>query len=341
MQSSYATDEPEEAEEVISAAYVDVDLSLADDGDPFRFAFDRFDGDAFQLDTMDIAARAAVSYEPDQEYVVSTVRQGTLRVLQRGADERFLPGEVALIGRPAAKTRAEFADLREGVVQLGAASLRAAAGLDPAGEALPELASIRPISEAHARTWRRAVDFAALTMSEDPAAASPLVVGATERLLAELVLATFPNRAHPPPAARDHTDAGPPATLRRAVAFIEANAEGDIGIEDIAAAARVSRRAVQQSFRRHLDTTPTGYLRRVRLDAAHRELLDAAPGEGLTVTEVAYRWGFAARAVSPSATVPPSARRRARRSAAEARGAAGPAGSVGVCRPGPTSSTRG
>jgi AraC-like DNA-binding protein len=314
IHTSYATGKPGEAEEVISAAYVDVDLTLADDHDPFRFNFDRFDGGAFQLDTMAIVARAAVSYEPDQEYVVSTVRQGTLRVLQRGADERFLPGEVALIARPGAETRLEFADLREGVVQLGAASLRAAAGLDPAGKAVPEFGSIRPISDGHARTWLRGVRFVAATLNEDPAVLdSPLVVGASERLLAELLLATFANSAHAAPGSRVDGHARSPATLRRAVAYIEANAEGDIGIEDIAAAARVSRRAVQQSFRRHLDTTPTAYLRGIRLDAAHRELLDASP-EVLTVTEVAYRWGFsspsrfseryrAAFGTTPSATL--------------------------------------
>lgn len=293
MNSSYSTARPGEAEEYLSAAYVDMGLSLADDHDPFRFTFGRFDGGAFQLDTLDLAARAAVSYEPDQEYFVSTVRQGTLRVLQRGTDERFLPGEVALIGRPEAETRAEFADFREGVVKVRAASLRAAAGLDPRAEKLPEFASIRPISDGHARTWRRGVGFVAATLREDPAVLdSPIVLGGAERLLAGLILATFPNGALASPVHNDGHDARSPATLRRAVAFIEANAERDIGIVEIADAARVSRRAVQHAFRRHLDTTPTAYLRRIRLDGAHRELLDAVPGEGLTVTAVAYRWGF-------------------------------------------------
>jgi transcriptional regulator GlxA family with amidase domain len=49
---------------------------------------------------------------------------------------------------------------------------------------------------------------------------------------------------------------------------------------------------VQLAFRRHLDTTPTAYLRQVRLDAARIELLAAAPEDRVTVTEVAYRWGF-------------------------------------------------
>ncbi|MFE2728281.1 helix-turn-helix domain-containing protein [Kitasatospora sp. NPDC059327] len=41
-----------------------------------------------------------------------------------------------------------------------------------------------------------------------------------------------------------------------------------------------------------MDVTPMAYLRRVRLDAAHRDLLAADPGS-TTVTRVAMQWGFA------------------------------------------------
>jgi AraC-like DNA-binding protein len=82
-----------------------------------------------------------------------------------------------------------------------------------------------------------------------------------------------------------------PATLRRAVAFIDENAHRDITPADIAAACFVTIRAVQVAFRRHLDTTPTDYLRRVRLDRAHRDLLAADPSHE-TLTAVALRWGF-------------------------------------------------
>jgi AraC-like DNA-binding protein len=309
--TSHATVEPDEAVDLISAAYVDVTLSLPPDRESFRFALDRFDGGTFQLDRMEIAAHAAFSYEPDQEYFVSTVGRGTLGVRQRGADERLVPGEVGLIGRPGVETRTEVDAFRQGVVQLRTEAMRAAAG----SEKLPQFASIRPISDGHARTWRRGVAFVAATVREDPAVLdSPLVLGGAERMLAGLLLATFPNDAFALPTRVDDHDSRSPATLRLAVAFIESNAQRDIGIEEIAGAARVSRRAVQQSFRRHLDTTPTAYLRKVRLDAAHRELLDAGPGDGLTVTDVAYRWGFcspsrfteryrAAFGTTPSATL--------------------------------------
>ncbi|MCV7021542.1 helix-turn-helix transcriptional regulator [Mycolicibacterium aichiense] len=61
---------------------------------------------------------------------------------------------------------------------------------------------------------------------------------------------------------------------------------------DIAAAINVTPRAVQYMFRRHLDTTPMAYLRRVRLDRAHRDLLAADPAHD-TVSAIATRWGFA------------------------------------------------
>ncbi|MFG1930641.1 helix-turn-helix transcriptional regulator [Mycobacterium sp. NPDC048908] len=79
--------------------------------------------------------------------------------------------------------------------------------------------------------------------------------------------------------------------MRRAVAFVDENFHRDIGVCDIAHAVHVTPRTVQLMFRRHLGTTPMGYLRRVRLDRAHHELIDADP-TAATVSEIAARWGF-------------------------------------------------
>ncbi|WP_433291778.1 helix-turn-helix transcriptional regulator [Actinoplanes sp. CA-030573] len=57
------------------------------------------------------------------------------------------------------------------------------------------------------------------------------------------------------------------------------------------AAAHVSIRTIQLAFRRHLNTTPTRYLRRVRLHRVHHELQAADPTT-TTVFAVASRWGF-------------------------------------------------
>ncbi len=87
------------------------------------------------------------------------------------------------------------------------------------------------------------------------------------------------------------TYAAQPHTLRRAIAFIHENAHLDIGLSDIAAAIGVTPRSVQYTFRRHLGTTPLEYLRRVRLDRAHRDLQAADPAVD-TVMEIAGRWRF-------------------------------------------------
>lgn len=147
----------------------------------------------------------------------------------------------------------------------------------------------RPVSAAAARTWLATLDFACRTAARPDVA--PLVAGATSRLVAAAALAAFPHDGLTDPTAQDRADAHP-ATVRRAVAHIESHPDRDLTVADIAGAAYVTPRALQAAFRRHLDTTPMRYLRRVRLDRAHDELLAAAPGD-TTVTAVAARWGYA------------------------------------------------
>jgi transcriptional regulator GlxA family with amidase domain len=121
-------------------------------------------------------------------------------------------------------------------------------------------------------------------------AGQPLLASSASQLLAAAALAAFPNNALTDPTIEDRRDAHPD-TLRRAVAFIDEHAHTSITTADIAAAAHVTIRTVQLAFRRYLDTTPTEYLRRVRLDHARQDLLAADPARE-SVTAVAYRWGF-------------------------------------------------
>ncbi|GAA0592535.1 AraC family transcriptional regulator [Kribbella sandramycini] len=82
-----------------------------------------------------------------------------------------------------------------------------------------------------------------------------------------------------------------PRSLRLALDFLYAHLADPITVEEIAAAAGVGVRALQESFRRHLETTPTAYLRNLRLDQARADLLTGRPGT-TSVTDVALRWGF-------------------------------------------------
>ncbi|MBT2504254.1 helix-turn-helix transcriptional regulator, partial [Curtobacterium sp. ISL-83] len=81
------------------------------------------------------------------------------------------------------------------------------------------------------------------------------------------------------------------ARLRAAVAFIHEHAAEPLTVADIADAAGLSVRGLQESFQRELNATPMNYLREVRLRHAHSDLLKADP-DVTTVAEIASTWGF-------------------------------------------------
>lgn len=82
------------------------------------------------------------------------------------------------------------------------------------------------------------------------------------------------------------------ATVRRATEFIDRHADQDIGLLDVATAACVGPRALQAAFRRHHGISPMAYLRQVRMQRAHDDLVAADPVHGDTVGAVAERWHF-------------------------------------------------
>ena len=145
-----------------------------------------------------------------------------------------------------------------------------------------------PATAADTDLWLRTTAYV-----DDMAASAgdhALVTRAAARLLAATALSVFPNTAVVKPGSVDRRDAHP-RTLRRAMTFLQEHAAEDISAADIAAAAGTSIRAVQLAFHHHLGTTPTVYLRRIRMQHAHDDLRAADP-ETTTVTQIAASWGF-------------------------------------------------
>ncbi|WP_051831473.1 AraC family transcriptional regulator [Streptomyces violens] len=81
-----------------------------------------------------------------------------------------------------------------------------------------------------------------------------------------------------------------PRPVKRAVDAMQADPAHPFTVLELARVAGVAPRSLQAGFRQHLETTPMAYLRRLRLERAHRDLIDAGPA--VSVTEVAGRWGF-------------------------------------------------
>ncbi len=80
--------------------------------------------------------------------------------------------------------------------------------------------------------------------------------------------------------------------VRRARDYIERHLSEPLTVADVAEAAGVSVRTLQAFFGEDLQQTPTAYIRNRRLERVRADLADAAGGTGVTVTEIASRWGF-------------------------------------------------
>ena len=241
----------------------------------------------------DIALPGELHAEPDplNKVVIVWAHDGKVSSQCDGLSGEAVEGEVTVLAQPDLPYSAHFVDVNSTTILLDADLIADVAGATTDGEAPAiRFSSFRPVDQAAARLLTDTVTYIKDCVLADDKVATPLVLGQCSRMLATVTLSTFPNTIGPEPRSYDRTDSGP-ALLRRALAYIEANAANDIALADIARAVHVTPRAVQYMFRRHLDCTPLRYLRKLRLDLAHRDLL-AAQRRDETVTQIAAQWGF-------------------------------------------------
>ncbi|KMO83801.1 AraC family transcriptional regulator [Mycolicibacterium chlorophenolicum] len=81
-------------------------------------------------------------------------------------------------------------------------------------------------------------------------------------------------------------------TVRAVIDLVDSEREAQFTVSEFASRLGVSIRAIESAFRRELGTTPTAYLTRTRLERAREELRRGDPRDGITVTDVATKWGF-------------------------------------------------
>ena len=240
------------------------------------------------IDRLDVRFHMTYDAAPMHRICLSQVHAGTIEedVAGHGRDV-LAPGEVALLCQPELPYSGRVCNASYDLTMFDVDLLDRLAGLD--GEHV-QLLGHRPVSEEAERHIRATLGYVRSLVS-DGAPVTKLVASTTAAMLAGAVLSAFPNTASRPDSTAVKTDTRP-VMLRRAIAFIEDNADSPIVLSDVAASVHVTPRALQYMFKRHLDMTPMAYLRRVRLDHAHHDLVDADPAD-TTVQHIAARWGFA------------------------------------------------
>ncbi len=289
----FETTDPEAGSEYLSRAYgTGVDMK----GRTRRYLLrhTRRGPGPFYIDRLTHSVTADVEASPSERIVIARPERGWVKVARDGDVEHYRAGDVFVTTQPDEPYSFSYrADDPSTFTVLSIDQAAAAAACGNGDEAGPlRFGSLTPLSPAAARHLTATISYVNdHVLANDHVGGHPLVVGGATRLVISAALAAFPNSWTLEPSRPERADVGP-SVLARAVEFTEANADVDITVFDIGRAAAVSARAVQLAFRRHLDTTPTGYLRQVRLERAHRDLALSDPAEGRTVTDIALRWGF-------------------------------------------------
>lgn len=283
----FESDDLDRTEEFLCSSYAP--MRIGSGGRDAGARITRVASESVSADKLDLHFDMSYDVEPLGRICLCDIEAGTIEDHQvAGWPEpaAFAPGDLFAFAPPDRPYSGRICRARYSITMLDPAVLTRVAG----AEKPVELLDHNPVSAASARYLRAAITYVRdQVLSAPDIAEHPLLLSTATQHLAAAVLAAFPTTALAERAGTD-LDAHPQA-LRRAVAFIEAHPDRDITATELAQAAGVSARAVQLAFRRHLDTTPMAYLRRVRLDHARAELRAAAPGE-TTVTRVAARWGY-------------------------------------------------
>ncbi|MER7762247.1 AraC family transcriptional regulator [Streptomyces sp. NPDC097619] len=273
------------AEEFLSAHYSPVRIS-GEGPDPLT-GIVRRPAPQISVDSLDFGFGLTFDADGLDSFCLLNVHRGTFTIRRAGGADTCGPGNAMLPFLPGQPYRGSAVRNSHTAVLLHPSVINRAAGVEE--DAPCPVSGFRPVSRAAEDRVTAAVSYVA-AVAESEAWGSALVMRTAAEHLAAVVLECFPHELGDGLSAAESSSAHG-RTWQRAARFIEENAHREIGIADIARAARVTPRAVQYAFARHAGTTPLEYLRTARLTCSHAELIAAAPGE-VTVGQVAAKWGF-------------------------------------------------
>lgn len=258
-------------------------------GPDFAFRYEVVSADEMSVGRMKITGRVSMEGDPVGILAIGRIRSARQYVLESGGVRVPTEAPIWLVP-PDTRNSVEIEDLDLEFFNMDLALLEALAR-ELVGDPRFQLrfTGSAPVSPAAVRHWIQVARHVQHDLLGKPELwANPILRADGLRALATATLQLFPSNLEEPSSDPERAE---PAAVRRAKRFIDENLSGSISAQDIADAARISLRGLQAAFRRHAGESPTAYLRRARLDAAHAELRAARPG--VSVEQVARRWGFA------------------------------------------------
>lgn len=288
---SISTDQRDEAQVECSRVYFPHRLAVLDDPGTFSMSLSAVSIGGVSAGLLTYSGEVRIETgELDTAYEVNVPLDAPLRTWTGHADV-CATSSLAAVYRPDGRTRLhgrgrilgikiDRADLESATEELTGRPVRSVV---PLGAQLD-------LRTGRGRQWW-SLARVLLDLVDDPD--GPLAAPMVARPLAQSVVAGLLHAVDHP--LREALAATPPparaSTVRDAVDLMEAEPATPWTVVDLARCVGVSSRGLQDAFARHVGVPPMAYLRRVRLQRAHADLLAADPAR-TSVTEVALRWGF-------------------------------------------------
>jgi AraC-like DNA-binding protein len=295
--TTFSTTNRDEAYAFFKDLYVDHRLTYDPAGDDFRLEV----SSAKAGEVSGGHVRSAMQYgsrsEPDDTVILGVLAAGGLEYRSRIDEASCGPGDAfAVHYGERADALMHDPDIYTVLVPIDRVTRAAQANSGSLREPFV-LQSVRPVSPAMNQYFGRIVRMVAdqLTSQEDGAFEYPLIARQLVDVAITALLNGFANSTMADGYRPEPGNCGPVA-VRRAADFIDDHAAEPIGVSDAAEAAGVDAGELLAAFARDHDASPMDYLRRVRLEGAHRDLSARTPGGGdtvATVAAIAHRWGFA------------------------------------------------
>ncbi|MBP6996360.1 MAG: AraC family transcriptional regulator [Phycicoccus sp.] len=145
-----------------------------------------------------------------------------------------------------------------------------------------------PATPADRARWRAVIGVVEQLVAVTDGRPAALLADALDQFVVSALLETHPHTylAAAPPVRADTV-----ATRAAAIAaeYLRAHHDQPVRMAELASRLHLTPRALQAGFQRRYQMSMRDYLRTLRVQSAHQELLDDPTA---SVTELAYRWGF-------------------------------------------------
>lgn len=291
-----ATDDPQLARERVGEVFVEHRLRLPSRDDEIHLVHNGVELGGVGIHYMRYGGRVRVSPEPLGRLWLVQVPVAGGGIDRVDGDEIDVGRRLASITAPDAALEMEWApDTAKIVVAIERArfesALEAVGGTPPPAPGHASAPSALPMDATASRGWFRLLRTLTEEVDENGAlAADPIVAERfADAIVFGLASAMHNTGTDDEEAPARRVDA---ALVQRVVERLHGDPARAWRLDELAAAERVSARALADAFHRSVDSSPMQYLRRLRLEGAREELRTADPASE-TTARIATNWGFA------------------------------------------------